>query len=206
MFTTPEQAGFGMMETMGLPLGTLTFLLSDVEGSTALWEAEREGMAVALPRSLEIVEKVASAHGGVAVAAHRLLQACPTLTLVATSREPLGVTGEVVWRVPPMTVGDDGDGDAVALFVERASAVRANFSLNDSNRELVTAVCRRLDGIPLAIELAAARVRSLSVKDIAAGLDDRFRLLAGGSRTPLARQRTLEASVQWSYELTGADE
>ena len=142
----------------------------------------------------------------VAEAANRLLQTCPDLVLVATSREPLGVTGEVVWRVPPMSVGEDGEGDAVALFVERAGAVRANFALNESNRTAVTAVCRRLDGIPLAIELAAARVRSLSVKDIAAGLDDRFRLLAGGSRTALARQRTLEASVQWSYELTSAEE
>ncbi|MGH9012190.1 MAG: helix-turn-helix transcriptional regulator, partial [Acidimicrobiia bacterium] len=139
-------------------------------------------------------------------AAHRLLASCPRLGVVATSREPLGVTGEVVWRVPPMTVGEHGEGDAVALFVERASAVRSNFTLNESNEDAVSAICRRLDGIPLAIELAAARVRSLSIKDIAGGLDDRFRLLAGGSRTALARQRTLEASVQWSYELTGAEE
>jgi predicted ATPase/class 3 adenylate cyclase/DNA-binding NarL/FixJ family response regulator len=138
----------------------------------------------------------------VADAAHRLLQACPNLTVVATSREPLGVTGEVVWRVPPMTIGDDGEGDAVALLAERAQAVRASFTVNDANQDAVVSVCRRLDGIPLAIELAAARVRSMSIGDIAAGLDDRFRLLAGGSRTALARQRTLEASVQWSYELT----
>ena len=142
----------------------------------------------------------------VADAAHRILQGCPNLTVVATSREPLGVTGEVVWRVPPMTVGADGAGDAVALFAERARAVRANFTVNDANREAVASICRRLDGIPLAIELAAARVRSMAIKDIAAGLEDRFRLLAGGSRTALARQRTLEASVQWSYELTDAPE
>ena len=139
-------------------------------------------------------------------AAHRLLASCPRLGVVATSREPLGVTGEMVWRVPPMTVGEHGEGDGVALFVERASAVRSNFTLSESNQDAVSAICRRLDGIPLAIELAAARVRSLSIKDIAAGLDDRFRLLAGGSRTALARQRTLEASVQWSYELTDPEE
>jgi predicted ATPase/class 3 adenylate cyclase len=153
-------------------------------------------------RALLIVDTCEHLVDAVADAAHRLLQACPNLILVATSQEPLGVTGEIVWRVPPMTIGDNGEGDAEALFAERARAVRANFTVNDSNRAAVASVCRRLDGIPLAIELAAARVRSISINDIAAGLDDRFRLLAGGSRTALARQRTLEASVQWSYELT----
>ena len=157
-------------------------------------------------RALLVIDNCEHLVDAVADAAHRLLQACPNLAIVATSREPLGVTGEVVWRVPPMTVGDDGEGDAVALFAERAQAVRANFTVNDANQDAVTATCRRLDGIPLAIELAAARVRSMSVNDIAAGLDDRFRLLAGGSRTALARQRTLEASVQWSYELTDPPE
>ena len=153
-------------------------------------------------RALVVVDNCEHLVDAVADAAHRLLQACPNLSLVATSREPLGVTGEVVWRVPPMTIGDDGEGDAVALFAERARAVRANFTVNETNLGSVASICRRLDGIPLAIELAAARVRSMSINDIAAGLDDRFRLLAGGSRTALARQRTLEASVQWSYELT----
>ncbi len=157
-------------------------------------------------RALLVVDNCEHLVDAVADAAHRLLQACPNLILVATSREPLGVTGEVVWRVPPMTVGDDGEGDAVALFAERARAVRANFTVNETNLGSMASICRRLDGIPLAIELAAARVRSLSINDIAAGLDDRFRLLAGGSRTALARQRTLEASVQWSYELTDAAE
>ena len=153
-------------------------------------------------RALVVIDNCEHLVDAVADAAHRLLQACPNLILVATSREPLGVTGEVVWRVPPMTVGDNGEGDAEALFAERAQAVRVNFVVNDSNQDAVASVCRRLDGIPLAIELAAARVRSMSINDIAAGLADRFRLLSGGSRTALARQRTLQASVQWSYELT----
>ena len=157
-------------------------------------------------RALLVVDNCEHLVDSVADAAHRLLQACPNLILVTTSREPLGVTGEVVWRVPPMTVGDDGEGDAVALFAERARAVRANFTVNETNLGSMASICRRLDGIPLAIELAAARVRSMSINDIAAGLDDRFRLLAGGSRTALARQRTLEASVQWSYELTDLPE
>ena len=153
-------------------------------------------------RALVVIDNCEHLVDAVADAAHRLLQACPNLVLVTTSREPLGVTGEVVWRVPPMTIGDNGEGDAEALFAERAQAVRVNFVVNDSNQDAVASVCRRLDGIPLAIELAAARVRSMSINDIAAGLADRFRLLAGGSRTALARQRTLQASVQWSYELT----
>jgi predicted ATPase/class 3 adenylate cyclase/DNA-binding CsgD family transcriptional regulator len=153
-------------------------------------------------RALLVIDNCEHLVDAVADAAHRLLQACPNLVLVATSREPLGVTGETVWRVPPMTIGSNGEGDAEALFAERARAVRANFTVNDANQDAVASICRRLDGIPLAIELAAARARSMSVKDIAAGLDDRFRLLAGGSRTALARQRTLQASVQWSYELT----
>jgi len=153
-------------------------------------------------RALLVLDTCEHLVEAVASAADRILQACPNLTVVATSREPLGVTGEVVWRVPPMTVGEAGDGDAVDLFAERARAVRVNFAVNDSNLEAVASICRRLDGIPLAIELAAARVRLMSIKDIASGLDDRFRLLAGGGRTALARQRTLEASVQWSYELT----
>jgi predicted ATPase/class 3 adenylate cyclase/DNA-binding CsgD family transcriptional regulator len=152
-------------------------------------------------RALLVIDTCEHLVDAVAGTAHRLLQACPNLVLVATSREPLGVTGEVVWRVPPMSVGENGEGDAVALFAERAQAVRVNFTASGSNVDAMTSICRRLDGIPLAIELAAARVRSMSLNDIAAGLDDRFRLLAGGSRTALARQRTLAASVQWSYEL-----
>ena len=136
-----------------------------------------------------------------AVVAERLLAGCPHLAVLATSREPLGVGGETTWRVPPLCPDD-----AVGLFVERARQSRPNFSLDAANAETVADVCRRLDGIPLAIELAAARVRALSVERILAGLDDRFRLLAGGSRTALPRQQTLQASMEWSHDLLSARE
>ncbi|MDT5398282.1 MAG: hypothetical protein QOK33_1513 [Mycobacterium sp.] len=126
-----------------------------------------------------------------------LLEACPRLTLLATSREPIGVAGEVTWRVPSLSLADE----AVELFVDRARRARPDFRLTDDNATVVTEICRRLDGMPLAIELAAARVRALSVGEIAESLNERFRLLTGGSRTSVRRQQTLRASVDWSHAL-----
>lgn len=131
----------------------------------------------------------------------RLLSDCPQLHVVATSREPLGVHGEAVMRVPSLE-----ERDAVHLFVDRAQASSSGFMLTPECEDAVTEICRRLDGIPLAIELAAARVRVLTPEQIAEGLADRFRLLTGGSRTALPRQRTLEASVDWSYRLLSQSE
>ena len=127
-----------------------------------------------------------------------LLGACPRLSVMATSREPTGVAGEVTWRVPSLSLG----GDAARLFSDRANHARPGFSITDDNAAAVDEICRRLDGMPLAIELAAARVRALSPKEILAGLQDRFRLLTGGSRTAVRRQQTLQASVDWSHALT----
>jgi predicted ATPase/class 3 adenylate cyclase len=140
--------------------------------------------------------------------ASELLQAGPGVKVMATSREALGVAGEVSYPVASLGVprGELPEGesalryDAVELFVERAALVRPGFLLTAENVEAVVQICRRLDGVPLAIELAAARIRSLSPEDIAGRLDDRFRLLTGGSRTSLPRQQTLEATVAWSYE------
>ena len=126
-----------------------------------------------------------------------LLAGCPRLTILATSREPIGMAGEVTWRVPSLSLADD----AVRLFSDRAGHGRPGFSINDDNAAAVAEICRRLDGMPLAIELAAARVRALSPKEILAGLQDRFRLLTGGSRTAVRRQQTLQASVDWSHNL-----
>ncbi len=140
----------------------------------------------------------------------RLLQACPGLHVIATSREPLGVRGEIIWRVPPLglplsPVGADGSpvtqSEAVQLFVERATAVRPGFELTDANAASVADICRTLDGVPLAIELAAAGVRALSTEQIAARLADKFELLALGNRTAPPRQQTLRAAVEWSNEL-----
>jgi len=130
-----------------------------------------------------------------------LLGAAPRLTILATSREPLGVTGEAGWQVPSLSLSDD----AIELFADRARLARADFIVDDDPRtgnvRAVTEICRRLDGMPLAIELAAARVRSLSLTEIVDSLHDRFRLLTGGSRIAVRRQQTLRASVDWSHAL-----
>jgi predicted ATPase/class 3 adenylate cyclase len=126
-----------------------------------------------------------------------LLGGAPRLTLLATSREPIGVTGEATWRVPSLSLTDE----AVELFTDRARLAQPDFTVIDDNAAAVAEICGRLDGIPLAIELAAARVRALSLAEIVEGLHDRFRLLTGGSRTAVRRQQTLRASVDWSHAL-----
>ncbi|MBI2169105.1 MAG: hypothetical protein HYU28_06335 [Actinobacteria bacterium] len=128
--------------------------------------------------------------------AERLLGECPRIQILATSREPLGVSGEASMRVSSLD-----ERASVQLFLDRARATAPDFELTPDHQDAVVEVCRRLDGIPLAIELAAARVRVLTPGQIADGLADRFRLLTGGSRSALPRQRTLEASVDWSYRL-----
>jgi predicted ATPase/DNA-binding CsgD family transcriptional regulator len=126
-----------------------------------------------------------------------LLGAAPRLTLLTTSREPIGVAGEVSWRVPSLSLADE----AIELFTDRARHARPQFVLTDDNTAVVAEICARLDGLPLAIELAAARVRALSLAEILDSLHDRFRLLTGGARTSVRRQQTLRASVDWSHAL-----
>jgi predicted ATPase/class 3 adenylate cyclase len=147
--------------------------------------------------------------------ADRLLRSCDGLTVIATSREPLGIIGEVVRRVPPLSVPEAdlaasanavASFEAVQLFVDRAVAAAPHFSLTDANAVTVVAICRRLEGIPLALELAAARLQALTVGQIRDRLEDRFRLLTGGSRTALPRQQTLRATVDWSHDLLSAPE
>src|SRR5687767_8251360 len=130
-----------------------------------------------------------------------LLHQCAGLKILASSREALGIGGEVSYHVPPLA-----DSESTQLFVERARAVNPNFKLRDGNALSVAQICSRLDGIPLAIELAAARVKLLSPEQIAARLGDRFRLLVGGSRTALPRQQTLRALIDWSYDLLSDEE
>ncbi len=139
---------------------------------------------------------------------HRLLGECTRLRILATSREALGITGEALWQVAPLAVPtDDADADAiaaspaVALLRDRASAVRTDLTADADTLATMARVCRALDGIPLAIELAAARLRTMTLDQLAHRLDDRFRLLTGGSRTAIAQHRTLRAVVDWSWEL-----
>jgi predicted ATPase/class 3 adenylate cyclase/DNA-binding CsgD family transcriptional regulator len=139
----------------------------------------------------------------VAAMVQHVLRECPKVTVLATSREPLGADGEVVWRVPALSLpGDTLEGsEAVDLFVDRASRVRPGFVVTSDNSPAIAAICSRLEGMPLAVELAAARVRVLAVAEIADGLNDCFRLLGGGPRTAHSRQQTLEASLEWSHRL-----
>ncbi len=146
--------------------------------------------------------------------ANAILLRCPRVHLMATSREPLGIGGETIYRVPSLSLPkpDDGDtfateeSDAVALFVDRARAQGAECTLDEETGPLVVSICRRLDGMPLAIELAAARLRSMSLESLNDRLDHRFRLLTGGSRSALPRQQTLRATVDWSYSLLNSPE
>jgi predicted ATPase/class 3 adenylate cyclase len=166
-------------------------------------------------RALLVLDNCEHVLAAAATLADRLMSSCPSLLILATSRQPLDLPGEVAWRVPSLAVPDRHDQtetgpaaiaglaacEAVQLFVDRASRARPGFALTDANSSAVADICRRLDGIPLAIELAAARVRVFTPAQIAAGLDQRFALLTGAPRTALPRQQTLEASVGWSHDL-----
>jgi predicted ATPase/Tfp pilus assembly protein PilF len=144
--------------------------------------------------------------------ADKLLRACPDLQILATSREGLGIAGETTWRVPSLAIPSGNDlrsiekvaaSPSIRLFVDRAASVVPDFRLTPKNAPAIVKVCQRLDGIPLAIELAAARVKTISPEEIALRLGDRFRLLTGGSRTALPRHQTLRAAIDWSYHLLG---
>src|SRR5215212_8305251 len=135
-----------------------------------------------------------------AVAVETILQACPNTVILATSREPLGIAGEQTWLVPPLVPSE-----AAQLFAERARAVAPSFAIQDANREAVEEICARLDGIPLSIELAAARVKVLSVQQIAERLADAFGLLSSGSRT-VPRHRTIRETIDWSFRLLSESE
>jgi predicted ATPase/class 3 adenylate cyclase/DNA-binding CsgD family transcriptional regulator len=167
----PDQPGRSTMETLAKFVG------------------ERQLMIV-----LDNCEHLLDASAGLAA---DLLANCPGLTILATSREPTGVPGEVSFQVPSLSVDDE----AIELFADRARRVRPGFAVTEDSAVTVTEICRRLDGMPLAIELAAARVRALSLEEIVASLHDRFRLLTGGARTAVRRQQTLRASVDWSHAL-----
>ena len=196
--------------------------LADWRGQTAQHVAATIGVREepGVPLAQTLAEALRSRHmllildtcehqvGDCATLVQLLLARCPWLRIVATSREPLRVRGETVWRVPPLDLpperanGTDlGGHEAVRLFAARAAGARAGFALTEDNVAQVARLCRTLDGIPLGIELAAARVRALSVEQIADRLGGRFQLLNSGDRTAPLRQQTLRATVDWSYEL-----
>ena len=166
--------------------------------------------ALKTKRLLLILDNCEHLVAACAALADELLRSCPGVHLLASSREPLGVGGEQTYRVPSLTLPDPAQTqtveslsqyEAVRLFVERAQAVQPLFAVDTANAPAVAQICFHLDGIPLALELAAARVRSLTVEEVNTRLDNRFRLLTGGSRTALPRQQTLRALIDWSYDL-----
>lgn len=146
--------------------------------------------------------------------AEQLLRACPHLKILASSREALGIAGEIPYRVPSLSLPDPlhlsaltlANYEAARLFIDRAMTLQPTFAVNNQNAAAVAEICSRLDGIPLALELAASRVKVLSVDQISQKLDDRFRLLTGGSRAALPRQQTLRAAIDWSYDLLSEPE
>jgi predicted ATPase/class 3 adenylate cyclase/DNA-binding NarL/FixJ family response regulator len=183
--TDPELVAVTVARALGLPdhpgrstMDTLTRFIADRQMLVVLDNCEH-----LLDASAELVVALLSEAG--------------RLTVLATSREAIGVAGEVSWRVPSLSL----DGEAIELFTDRARHARPDFTLTDDNAAVVGEICARLDGLPLAIELAAARVRALSLAEILDSLHDRFRLLTGGARTAVRRQQTLRASVDWSHAL-----
>jgi predicted ATPase len=171
--------------------------------------------SLASQQALIVLDNCEHLIGACSKVADAILRYCPEICVLATSREPLGIAGENIYRVPSMSLPDEDDdtgelgpsgSDAVALFADRAAAQGVSSVLDQASAPLAAQICRRLDGMPLAIELAASRLRALSLADLNDRLDQRFRLLTGGSRNVLPRQHTLLATVDWSYSLlTGSE-
>ncbi|MGZ5971261.1 MAG: hypothetical protein ACXWP4_26505, partial [Polyangiales bacterium] len=192
----PEQVGRAVASVLGVHEMPLQGVVSALE----VWLRDR--------RLLLLVDNCEHLIGECASVVSRLLAACPDVSVLATSREPLGITGETTYRVPSLALPDRDDVRcaSVELFASRAAAVRPSFRVGAENVDAVATICRRLDGLPLAIELAAARCRALTPRQIADQLASRLSLLSGGTRNVLPRQRTLEASVAWSFDLLTNDE
>jgi predicted ATPase/DNA-binding SARP family transcriptional activator len=202
----PRLVADELTSALGLP--SAAFLGGSVTPEDRLCTHLRDRAAlIVLDNCEHLVEAAASV-------AHALLTRCPRVSILATSRERLGLGGELVWSVPPLslppagaTFAEDVAGsDAVALFCDRARSAQPGFAVSAANATPVAHICRRLDGIPLALELAAARLRILSAHQVAERLDDRFRLLTGGDRTAMPRHQTLRATMDWSYQLLPAPE
>ncbi|GAA4628714.1 BTAD domain-containing putative transcriptional regulator [Actinoallomurus vinaceus] len=212
----PGEVPQALLSTLGLRETALT---TGVRGAppTSVEPVERLVAALADERLLIVLDNCEHLIDSCARLADRVLADCPGVRVLATSREALGITGESLWPVPPLafppadpsdvhgpahvtSLGEALDYPAVRLFVERGTAVRPGFTA-ETDLPAVLAICRRLDGMPLAIELAAARLRTMTAAQVADRLDDRFRLLTGGSRTALPRHQTLRAVVDWSWDL-----
>ncbi len=200
--TEPEQVPAAVAAVLGMPDHGGEQLSDEVAEALACQDA-----LIVLDNCEHLIEAAAKF-------CDRAIRHCPRIRFLATSREPLGIDGERVYRVPSMslpsgyvvTASELSGSDAVRLFTERAQLSDPSFVLTDASAPLVASICRRLDGIPLALELAAARLSSMSLQQVSQRLDQRFRLLTGGSRNAMPRQQTLQATVDWSFELLNTDE
>ncbi|WP_440582134.1 ATP-binding protein, partial [Streptomyces flavofungini] len=196
----PEGGVAGLAQAVAGALGLRDDAPAGLPGPGGADEAEQLAAALRDRGALLVFDNCEQVVEEAAELTDRLLRAAPGLRVLATSQEPLALAGEAVFAVEPLLPAD-----AMSLFAERAAAAAPGFSL-DGHEDAVAEICRRLDGIPLALELAATRVRSLGVAELAARLDDRFRLLDASRRGVPARQRTLRAMIDWSWELLSAPE
>ncbi|MDQ8043310.1 MAG: BTAD domain-containing putative transcriptional regulator [Patulibacter sp.] len=206
--TDPDDVGAGVLSALGMRETTLAGNASSLAASDRSDAVSHVIDVLSGRETLLVLDNCEHLVTAAAILADDLLGHCPGLRIIATSREPLGIPGEHLAQIPPLgmpPVGATAEEaltyPAVRLFADRAAAAAPGFAVDDATVAEVIEICRRLDGQPLAIELATARLRSLPVAQIAERLDDRFRLLTGGSRAALPRQRTLRAVVDWSWEL-----
>ena len=210
----PHLDGIWLVDLAGLSDPAL--IPRAVASALSVVEGQRRSLDEALERVLHerslllVLDNCEHLIGACANLVDRLLRAYPSLHVLVTSREPLAIGGEQLVEIAPLPVPrpeDDRDArrlranEAAQLFALRARAVRSDFLLTEESCEAVAAICRRLDGLPLALELAAARLRTMTLTEISRGLDDRFRLLSGSSRSARVEHRTLRGMVDWSWEL-----
>ena len=188
---------------------TATNAALGLQAGQVRWTHQRLAAALQTKRLLLMLDSCEHVVAAAAAEAETLLHAAPGLTMLATSQEPLGIDGECLYRLQPLPLPAENDTEcdgarqnaAVRLFVARARTADPHFTLDERLASIVCTICRRLDGIPLAIELAAARAATLGLDGLAQRLDDRFHVLTGGRRTALPRYRTLQATLDWSYKL-----
>src|SRR5690348_7597723 len=213
--TDPDDVPYAVLQALGIRQSPVIGHAGAGQIAATADPVQRLVAALVQRRDLLILDNCEHVVAAAAALADEVLAGCPGVRVLVTSREPLRITGEALWPVPPLPVppapGDGGSSQiagyaAVRLLADRAAAVRPDFQVDGATAGDVARICRALDGMPLAIELAAARLRTLSAAQLAERLDARFELLTGGSRTAVPRHQTLRGVVDWSWELLSGPE